>query len=239
MTGVRKLAILLLLPVFWAAIPGSVTAQGGMGPGPGVKSYSGGAPVDFVNDSFTDTDSVVLSSHTGETGAAWTQHSSYATATVMIMSNRAYKDALSGTGMYYASGTAANVNYTVECAQTELISVNVSSACVGWVNTASNSMIGVRRQNSTTVEFFKIVAGTFSSLQTTTVTFTTDLQRVYKLVRSGNDVTATLDGVALGAAVTISDTEVSGVGRVGVRMTTAWSASGASAYPVDYIKAYQ
>lgn len=227
-------AVIIILASF-AVVP----AQQGMGPGPGVKSYSGGAPVDFVNDSFTGADSTVLSSHTGETGATWTQHSSYTTATIMIMNNRAYKDAASGTGMYYASGTAANVNYTVECAETDLASVNVSSACVGWVDTASNSMIGIRRQNATTVEFFKLINATFTSLQTTTVTFTTDLQRVLKLARSGNDVTASLDGVALGAAVTISDTEVSGVGRVGLRMTTAWSASGASAYPVDYIKAYQ
>lgn len=235
--SIALLVLLLLIPFnFFSQTKLGGSARVG---GSSKTTVSAGSPVDFVNDTFTDTAGTVLSSHTGELGATWTQHGSYTTATITIGTSGtvADKDSASGTGMYYASGTGANANYTVECELIDTTSANLSSACVGWVDTGSDSMVGIRRQNSTTVQFFKIIAGTFTSQQTVTVSYSQDQARELKITRSGNDFTAFLDEAALGAAVTISDSEVSGVGRVGIRMTGAWADN--VAYPVNYIKAYQ
>lgn len=62
---------------------------------------------DFVSDSFTDTSNTVLSSHTGETGATWTQHPAF-TADVWRITNANRSRPANGVGGYYASGTAAS-----------------------------------------------------------------------------------------------------------------------------------
>lgn len=192
------------------------------------------ASVDFVFDTFTDTNDTVLSSHTGETGATWTLHTSY-TATIIIRSNNAHKDGSASSSAYYASGTPPGTDYTVKGALVDLTNDNRSSAICGWIDTATNTMVGARRQNSTAMEFFKLINGTFTSIDTEAVTYTQDQVRELKITRSGTTFEWFLDDVSLGQH-TISDTELSGAGKVGVRQTGAWPLN--STYPITYIRAY-
>jgi len=64
----------------------------------------------FVNDSFTDTDGVLLENHTGETGATWTKHPGHS-GSAEIDTNR--WGATSGNGVYLASGVPASAEYDV------------------------------------------------------------------------------------------------------------------------------
>lgn len=194
-------------------------------------------PVDFVNDTFTDTDNTLLSSHTGELGAGWTQHPSYATATIAVVSNRADKDVATGTACYFASGTPSSTTYTVEAGQIDIgTATNLSSAACASVDTASNTMVCARRQNSTTMELLKLINGSVTSIDTEPVTWTLNQVRVLKLARNGTNYEWFLDNVSLGS-FTIADAELSAAGRVAVRMTGSWADS--TAYPILYIRAYQ
>lgn len=69
----------------------------------------------FVSDTFTDTDAVAITSHTGETGATWTKHG-FATNTTApaVRSNRINcEDTGAVNSIYYASGSPGSADYTV------------------------------------------------------------------------------------------------------------------------------
>lgn len=198
---------------------------------------TGGAPTDFVNDTFTDTESVTLSSHTGEVGASWTQHPNYTTAIISIRSNRAHKDTATGSAAYYASGTPANADYTVECEMPDLISMGISSGCCGRASTTVDTMVCARRQNATTLQLIKFVSPSNLSLDTEAVTFNLDQIRNFKLIFTGTTVAWTVDGVSLGTGFDVSD--VTDAGRCALRMTGQWDTAGGGPYPVNFIKCYQ
>lgn len=64
----------------------------------------------FVEDSFTEASDTNLENHTGETGASWTKAPSE-TDTLVVDSG---SNILTGSGLYYASGTPAGAEYDVE-----------------------------------------------------------------------------------------------------------------------------
>jgi len=66
----------------------------------------------FAQDTFTDTDAVLLQNHTGETGATWTKHGVYSSGDAAIASNRVYRSS-AGNSVYYASGNPASADYRV------------------------------------------------------------------------------------------------------------------------------
>ncbi len=66
---------------------------------------------DFVTDTFTDTDGVILSSHIGELGATWTNR--FGGENFVIKSNRIFS-AVSSYAIWSASGTSTNGEFNVE-----------------------------------------------------------------------------------------------------------------------------
>jgi hypothetical protein len=235
---VAKLSVLIVLLLISSLATGQTkiggTAKVGGTTAVGIATSG---PVDFVTDTFTDTDNTVLSSHTGEVGATWTQHPACTTGTIIILSNRAHKDTASGNGCYFASGVPANANYTVEVLEVDLTAVGLASRACGWMSTTGTfSAVCVGRQNTTAVELIKFIAGTGTQLDTAAVTFTTDQIRTLKLTRTGNDFEWFLDDVSQGV-FTITDTEVSGAGRAGIRMNSSWSAN--TVFPMNSLRAYQ
>ena len=200
----------------------------------------------FVNDTFTGTDGTLLSAHTGETGAAWSLHPSF-TDTFVITSNRASKDANTATSVYTASGVASSINYTVQCPIVDIGNVNRAAGCGGWVKTAADDGIYVRRLNSTTWQFVKIIAGTPTAVpmttgsNTVTATFSVGVTTTLKVVRTaGDNFEWFIDNVSQGTA-TISDSNFqaaslpNGVGWVAVRSSNNHSGTG---YHIDRISAW-
>lgn len=196
-------------------------------------------PVDFVRDTFTDTDSTLLSSHTGEAGATWTLHT-LTTGTIIILTNRAHKDNTTNAALYYASGLPASTNYTLEAIQEDQVAEGKTSRACGWIDTATITMVCVGRINSTTVELGKFINGTFTQIDTEAVTHTLNMLRGLKVTRTGTSYEWFLDNgggfVSLGS-FTISDSELSAAGRCGMRMTSNWSTN--SNYPITSIRCYQ
>src|SRR3990167_6827625 len=67
----------------------------------------------FVSDTFTDTDTTALQSHTGETGATWTAHPSLVLNST-ISGNRLAPPSSVDTSAYYASGAPSAAEYDVQ-----------------------------------------------------------------------------------------------------------------------------
>lgn len=187
----------------------------------------------FVSDSFTDTDSTDLASHTGELGASWTKHSSF-TDSILIQSNRAGKDSNTGTSVYYASGAPPGLEYTVEGPIIDVGDVNRASGICGWVNTSADHMVVMRRQTSTAWQLLKIIGGVATSIDTEATTFSAGAIRTLKITRVGDLFEWFLDGVSLGA-FTISDAEFQSPGRVGLRASNIHVGTG---FHVDSLVAY-
>jgi len=71
--------------------------------------------MEFVRDSFTDTDGTLLDAHTGESGATWTRHSSSGAGKdyEITDANRIRPDNAAGEAIYYSSGLPASAEYDV------------------------------------------------------------------------------------------------------------------------------
>lgn len=124
----------------------------------------------FVSDTFTDTSGTALPSHTGETGATWTRHGSYAADIVVSDANRAR-----GTGtaaLNYASGTPASAEYDVEADLRCVSNLSFNGVC-GRVATGADTTYIARFFNANGWQLLKLVAGVATTLGTDTTDGTT------------------------------------------------------------------
>ncbi len=78
----------------------------------GVWHNASAPQVNFVFDTFTDSDGTNLESHVGETGATWTNI--FGGQSCKINSNEVYCP-ISTYSINYASGTSPATNFSVEC----------------------------------------------------------------------------------------------------------------------------
>lgn len=142
----RRVAIALL---FLLVISTAATAQQGMGPGPGVKSYAAGGP--FVNDTFTEASDTNLQSHTGETGATWTLHPSYSgTMLVNGSLDRVYLNTAAAAA-YTSSGVPPSADYCVE-APIRRVTQIANNVSIGMWSTSADTAL-ILRANDTGAAF--------------------------------------------------------------------------------------
>ncbi len=238
----KKFLFLLVTLVLSSSIifPQKTRIGGRVNGGGEVNVGISSAIVFFVNDTFTGTDGTTLVSHTGEAGATWTLHSSF-TDTISIQTNRAGKDSGTVSTVYYASGTSASLNYTIEGVIVDIGDVSRATGVCGWISTGADTMLCVRRQNQTTWQFLKIIAGTATGVTMTTgsntsaTSFSLGVSNTLKLVRTtGDNFEWFLNNVSQGTA-TVSDSEFQTAGRVGIRSSNIHTATG---FHVDRISAW-
>jgi hypothetical protein len=117
----------------------------------------------FVNDTFTDSNGTDLASHTGETGATWVEHSSYASGAFTIHSNQVYCSTV--TALYYASGSPASAEYDIEVPVTK-ISPNSGRklGIAARIDTGANTHYDAQIFEADTLRIFKTVAGVNTQL---------------------------------------------------------------------------
>jgi hypothetical protein len=171
----------------------------------------------FVNDTFTGS-GVVLTSHTGETGATWTAHSSSSAAAFNLdgSGNLLVNNGISN-GIYYASGVPSGAAYDVTGSINAVTTLG-SGDCLGVagrIDTAANTYYRAYTADSTgtfaTLNLDKVVAGTVTNLVNTfgnnsvatdLVLSITDASKVLKL-----------GGTTKG---TSSDNAITAAGRAGI-----------------------
>lgn len=197
---------------------------------PAISLFSG-----ILYDSATDTDGADLSSHTAEVGGGWTKHASFNDA-LTIQSNRIGKDSNTGTTVYYSDVIPSQLLYTAEADIVDVGEVDRALGVAVYIDTATDSMIVLRRQNRTTVQFLKIVNATPSAtLASTTVAFSAGLSRHYTVRRLVNNrFEVELDGAVFGTDIEIADAVFQSPGRIGIRASNNHNGTG---YHIDRISA--
>lgn len=182
----------------------------------------------FLLDTFTDTDGTVLSSHTGETGATWTEHPNQNASDFQIQTNRA-RSVSSGSNIsaFYASGTPAGTEYDVNA---DMVAISTDGSTCGIIVRVSTSahtwyLCGYTTSGTNRYYIEKLVAGTATEIgsNTSLANWTTGVTQEWLIeVRTGS-IRLVVDGVEKAAA---SDTDITAAGRVGMRGIHTGSTTG-------------
>lgn len=169
----------------------------------------------FLSDSFTDTDGVDLGSHVGETGATWTEHTSYTAGAHLIGTNRCYCS--TATSAYHASGTPGGANYSVE-ALFFVRSTAGRQGIAGRMSTSADTFYIVDwAPGLNTLRLGKFVTGTFTQLGTATLTGVASDTKTITLKMIGTTIEALVDA---SSQISVTDSSISSAGQAGVRAST-------------------
>lgn len=207
-----------LLADLATSISGSTVSRFSSSVGEMLASFQGVET--FLRDTFTDSDTTLLTGHTGEIGATWTVQSGYAPATApTIASNALYAPAI--TAAYYGSGAPAVADYTVE---TSLVfRTSVTSDAVGpaaRMQAGANTMYAARYAVALAGwQLLKFVAGSATQLgSVVSEAYPLGQTRNLAIRVLGTRIAMRLDGVDI--AVT-TDADISAAGRAGFRCGAA------------------
>lgn len=178
----------------------------------------------FVSDTMTGTAGTALASHTGETGATWTLHPNGVTGAVLSNAGRVRGSTGSVSNLYYASGTPASADYTVEADffVASLISGDLPMLCLR-VQTAANTYYFARYVFASTLwQIGKVVTGTTTAPVGSTFTQTLVAGNTYhvKFTATGTALVLNIDGTD---QISTTDSSISTAGKAGLRIQTAGS----------------
>lgn len=162
----------------------------------------------------------MLSSHTGEGGVTWTQHASFTVGTFTIENNRVSKDGSANSAVYYASVVSPSLFCEISCTITDKSALARTIGVFMHIDTASDTMLGVRRFDETTWQFLKIINNVGTTIDTAPETFSAEASHTLRLRRipETNDFEWFLDNVSQGV-FTVNDAEFQSIGKVGIRAT--------------------
>lgn len=178
----------------------------------------------FLTDLFTDTNGVVLSAHTADSGGTWSKNSTLS-GVLTINTNRAY---CSTTNACYFNtvGAPISADYEVTATITVITNINSNIGVCGRMATSANTMYyaflsRVSTGGGTyTIQLSSYVAGTPNSLGSYSITAPSG-DHTIKLRMLADQISVDWDGVTRIGPVT--DTAVTDAGKAGVRATTASS----------------
>jgi hypothetical protein len=205
---------------------GSVTVSGGGNGSVSIFNVTGStnSGTVFVNDTFTDTNGTLLTSHTGETGATWTSHPSYSSGAgfQQIQTNRVVTSAAGPSAAAYASGVPPVADYDVN-ANVRALTNNFTNTLgiTARMDTSSNTMVTFRYLTDNW-SLIDIVGGTPTVIQSSTTALSTGADHSVQLSVVGNTATGSVDGIIL----CTGSTAISASGRVGIRGNSASTTAG-------------
>lgn len=195
----------------------------------------GSKDVIFVYDTFTDANGTSLASHTGELGATWTLHpdASYASSEARIQDNRLHQQAGTVTA-YYASGVPPSADYRVR-ARIFIVTAMTSdgTAVLGRMDTSANTFYSFRTQNSNTAILHSMVAGSLSTLDSTTFNVSVGITYTLELRMVGTSIVGMIDWAQV---VSATNSAVTAAGRAGVRLHDSQTST--TGFHMDSVSAY-
>lgn len=214
------LAFLLLLTLIAANL-----AQQGMGPGPGLGKPPGAGASDFVTDNFNEGSDTTLASHTPDLGGTITKHPAAvytSTATIIGSTDEVFPV---GTTAYFYAATPPSADYYVQTTFHTLTIENHNLGPCGHMDDTADTMVCIRNANGTAWELRQIIAGTGSTLTSSTNQLPgAGATAVARLTFSsgGTVATMTINGTTEGTPQTIT---VTSAGKAGMRFSSGVSAS--------------
>lgn len=165
----------------------------------------------FLTDTFTGTDGTGLTSHTGETGATWTEHTDFtASADLVIASNRIRSDAAGAAGSFiHASGSPSRADYYVEGILRAVSLPGTGYAGIGGrCNTSSGGEFYWVVYNLGTTQWelyrFDTIIGTYSQSLSGGTNYTV------RLDMSGSRIRVLIDSVV---RIDVSNTSITAAGK--------------------------
>ncbi len=172
----------------------------------------GSSVTDFLLDTFTDTNGTNLQSHTGETGATWTQ--GFATNNATINSNKLYENG-SGVCLYLCSGVGSTADYSV---QTDIVfdSVITGQGLTIDARMSTNQQNGYRvRVTDSSLDLVIVVSNVETPIGTGVVSESWATATPYRILftLTGTSLTVKLNGTQTHTA---TDAVYSTAGRVGI-----------------------
>jgi hypothetical protein len=154
-------------------------------------------------DSFTDSDTTLVSNHTSDSGDTWVFGlNQNAGSTAKIYSNVLTKDndASANAAVYYLTGETLNNDYYVQAKIKMMSSVSSGAAIVARINTASDNYYWLRHnRDQNRWELRVTVNGTASTLNSGSALYSDTMnagdERVAKLEVIGTSIKAYIDGI--------------------------------------------
>ena len=167
------------------------------------------SPSSSLNDTFTDTNSTALSSHTSDSAHTWTQNGG---GGLQIYSNRVESTSSTSAGLYYSSFVPADADYTVTL---DMITVGTGIApfVAGRCSTSAVTMYGCRWNGTDTWELIRWVSGTRTVIGTYVGDSPVGSSRTVSLSMVGSTISVSIDGVS---RISVTDTGISAAGRPGI-----------------------
>lgn len=192
----------------------------------------------YVSDTFTDTAATALASHTGETGATWAAVTGRAIAVVISDANRLRVNTAGQNNLFYASGTPAGAEVTVE------VDFNIKTIVTGdFVGPAARMATGAETgylaqytATSTAWQLYRFSAGVFTQLGSN-ASMTLTPGQTYHVVLECLNATKTLyvDGVQI---LQSADNTVTASGKAGCRFVNTTAGTNTTSIHLDNFLAY-
>lgn len=168
----------------------------------------------FAQDAFPGTANSALSLHTDTLGNSW---SHVVTADDTILDGSGNVQSQNGSGqvsLYLDSGIPPCADYGTGGTISNLASTQVGLVCRGNATSGGNGYVGTINNFSNVYDIYKLVNGTFTSLQTGGTTSTTGTTT---LTFSCVGTTLTLTGTGSGAgSISVTDSTFSAAGKAGL-----------------------
>ncbi len=169
----------------------------------------------------TDTNGVVLTSHTGESGAApWTRHASYSGDGV-ITTNRLRLNDAGTASVHYASASPPSVDYEVQADYHCVATTNDGTGLCARINTAADTYYFLHR-GSTSWDIFKNVAASYTDLGTYANAASAGVSQNGRLTLIGTSLQAYIDGTL---QISVTDSAITAAGQFGPRLDGAGGAT--------------
>jgi hypothetical protein len=194
----------------------------------GAGKGSPGAAAPFVSDSFTDTNGVLLTAHTGEVGATWTKQTGFADNLTIGTGNVLFGSGAANFAAHYASGVPPTADYTITGT---VIYKSILAGSIAFLqarqSTTADTSYKVLLDN-TTLTIQRAVAGTVVVLGSP-YTFTggevpgVGQTRTFGIQVQGTAVKAFYDGAE---KISVTDGNVTAAGRVLVRLRNSTATTG-------------
>lgn len=181
----------------------------------------------FVYDTFTGTSNTILSSHVGEVGATWVLSVANASGDLRISNANRCRANVAGAAasLFYASGVSRTADYSVTSAM-----YTVSTPVSGFAGVAGRVVIAsgdcyfaIYNFGTGNWELWKSISGTGTQLGSGfSQSLSVGVSYTLRLAMFGATISLLVDGVS---RVSVTDSALSAVGRVGAIGYGAWSDS--------------
>ena len=172
----------------------------------------------FVSDTFTDTAAVLLTAHTGETGATWTKHPNWTGGNGVISNANRVRANDGSVAIMYASGVPSSADYEVRCDMNVQSVTSGNTGIMGRINTSSNSWIWIG-YNGTAWAYRRDAGG---AVTTAAQTLTVGQTYALKLSMIGTAVKFYVDGIE---KISVTESTVTAAGRAGLAFLDSTSNS--------------